>query len=425
MRCLYLVDEYPPFFRGGLGTYAAEIVPRLAARGLEPTVIAHNRGGDPVRESSGGIEVHRPPLFDAGALFDLLAGSGPSPVPPADREAFARTLLYDVLAASTAITGLARGERGGVDLVVAHDWLAALAGVMVATNLEIPFVFHVHSTEQGRHGGAGSSVRRAIERMAAARADLVVTVSHAMRDELAGLGYDRQKVRVVHNGVDPAKYDPARVAPDEATALRDRLGIGDRPLILFIGRLSTVKGVLPLLLAMPAIARAVPDARLVLVGVGELETEARALIAELGLEEHLVPVFRVLPEPERILHYAASDLCVFPSLYEPFGIVSTEAMAMGKPVVVGATGTSGFREQVIPEGAGRCGAWIDPHDPASIAGAVIDLLRDREELARLGRNGRDRVLSRFTWEHAADETVAVYRDAVARPARRVPAPIPL
>jgi hypothetical protein len=94
----------------------------------EATAVSKNRDDEPVREVSGGIETHQPPLLDAGVLSDLLAGSGLSAVLPVDREAFARTHLYDVLAASTAITGLARGEGRGVDLVAVRAWLAALAG---------------------------------------------------------------------------------------------------------------------------------------------------------------------------------------------------------------------------------------------------------------------------------------------------------
>lgn len=393
MRCLYLVDEYPPFFRGGLGTYASEITPLLAELGLEPTVISRNRGGDPEGECLDGIEVHRPPLFDACDLFDLLAESD--------------------LAASTAISGLVRADGRPFDLVAAHDWLASLAGMMVVRNLDLPFVFHIHSTEQGRQGGKGSAVRQTIERMAAVQADLVVTVSYAMRDELIRLRYDGSSARVVYNGVDPAKYDPSAVPPEEVAAPRARLGVADRLLLIFIGRLEWVKGVEPLLLAMPSIVQAVPDVRLVLVGVGELEAQARDLIRQGGLEEHVVPAFRVLPEPERILHCAAADLYVFPSRYEPFGIVCTQAMAMGRPVVVGASNTSGFREHVVPHGPGRCGAYVDPGDPFTIASAVIELLRDREGLARLGQNGRERVLRQFTWAHAADRTLSAYSDAVS------------
>jgi glycogen synthase len=95
-------------------------------------------------------------------------------------------------------------------------------------------------------------------------------------------------------------------------------------------------------------------------GVGELEAQVEDLIAGGGLEGHVVPVFRVLPEPERILHCAAADLCAPPSRYAPFGIVGTEAMALGKPAVVGASATSGLREQVVPEASERCGACVDP-----------------------------------------------------------------
>jgi len=119
-----------------------------------------------------------------------------------------------------------------------------------------------------------------------------------------------------------------------------------------------------------------------------------------------------VPEAERLVYYAASDVCVFPSKYEPFGIVCIEAMSMEKPVVVGARGTSGFREQVIPEGDNICGYHVDPNNPSDIARYVIRILKDPGLAAKMGKNGRQRVLDHFTWTRIADETLKVYQEVV-------------
>ena len=128
-----------------------------------------------------------------------------------------------------------------------------------------------------------------------------------------------------------------------------------------------MKGIMNLVQAMPAVLKEHPEAKLVILGTGDEENDIRHLVGRLGLEKSVALRFEFVPEHERILHYAASDLCAFPSLYEPFGIVSLEAMATGKPVIVGASGTSGFREQVIPVGDRICGFHINPHDPSDIA----------------------------------------------------------
>ena len=161
---------------------------------------------------------------------------------------------------------------------------------------------------------------------------------------------------------------------------------------------------------MTQIIKEIPDAKLVILGVGEMEQMLIQMVRDLHLEENVMLHFRMVPEEERLLYYAASDVAVFPSKYEPFGIVCTEAMSMGKPVVVGARGTSGFREQVIPTGDGICGYHINPYDPLDIAKYVVDILKHPDLAATMGKNGRNRVLEQFTWEIASEKTLGYTRN---------------
>lgn len=406
MRVAYFLDEFPPFLRGGLGTYALEMAPRLAAAGCALTVYAFRTGDAAVDEEWGGAHVRRLPLPEPAPLLPVVLPSEVAAWPPAAAHFFADYLVYNIVSAGDLI---ARGE--GADLAVAHDWLAAPAAMVTAASLDIPFVFHVHSTEGGRSEGWGSPTVRALEARALETATAVITVSHAMEDELLTLGVPREKVRVVHNGVDTAKYDPARIPPEAVRAFRERLGIGCDPLVLFVGRLTRVKGVDTLLRAFAMVLREVPAAHLLVLGVGEMDGEIRRLADEVG-EGRVHLEFSFIPEEERILRYAAADVCVFPSTYEPFGIVCTEAMAMGRPVVVGARGTSGMREQVVPAGDGICGFHINPHDQADIATYLTLVLRDPVLRDVMGRNGRARAVALFSWERAVRETFAVYEAAV-------------
>jgi glycosyltransferase involved in cell wall biosynthesis len=316
-----------------------------------------------------------------------------------------------MLSASKLVNSLVYKDHQHFDLLVSHDWLAAFAGIISKRNLGIPLVFHFHSTEQGRNP-AGSPTIKDIERMAATISDRIVTVSYAMRDELVSYGYPEKKIRVIHNGVDEEKYNAARFSERKLQEFREKIGAGLSPMIFFIGRLTWVKGADTLLLAMAHIVKEIPDARLLILGSGEMEQMLNQMVHDLHLENNVILHFGIVSEEERLLYYAAADVCVFPSKYEPFGIVCTEAMSMGKPVVVGARGTSGFREQVLPRGDGICGYHINPYDPLDIARYVVDILKKPDLAAMMGKNGRSRVKEQFTWDIVSDKTLRVYQDLV-------------
>ncbi|MHC1585591.1 MAG: glycosyltransferase family 4 protein [Candidatus Syntropharchaeia archaeon] len=412
MEIVYFVDEFPPFFRGGLGTYAMEMTREIAKLGHNVTVFSRNVDKAPTRSIWHGIEIHRPIITDLTGVLPLLIPEDVRSWPREAQEFFAETFYYNLLSSAKLINVLVANENRKFDLVVSHDWLAAIGGIISADALKIPFVFHFHSTEQGRTGDGSPTIKK-IESMAGNRADRIITVSYAMRDELVRLGHDEEKIRVVHNGIDPEKYDPSRIDEEEKRELRRELGIGDEEfMIFFIGRLTWVKGADMLVQAMPLILNEISNAKLVIIGKGEQEEMLRGMISNLGIGDRVILETKYITEEERILFYAASDVVVFPSKYEPFGIVCLEAMSMEKPVVVGAKGTSGFREQVIPYGEGRCGAHIDPDDPGDIAKFVIEILNDEDLRMKMGKNGRKRVLESFTLKKIAAQTIKVYEEVI-------------
>ena len=180
-------------------------------------------------------------------------------------------------------------------------------------------------------------------------------------------------------------------------------------MVFFIGRLTGVKGARPLMEAWPQVLAQHPEARLVSLGTGDQDDEIRGLVAELGVEESVTLRTEWIPEAERIAHFSAADLVVLPSTYEPFGIVCLEAMACGKPVVVGARGVVGFREQVLNNGPNQCGLHVNGADPKDIAWGISEALSDEEWLRCWGSNGRQRAVKMFSWAQCAARTVEVYR----------------
>jgi glycosyltransferase involved in cell wall biosynthesis len=416
MKLAVLVYEYPPKIVGGLGTYAAEITRKFVLSDNDVTVFTMNddAGSLPTREIWRGIEIHRPQHIDiSDSLPDVVAedirkwGRG--------IHLFSKIMVYNYLSASKLINELIRKEGIKYDIVVAHDWLSAIGGMTVKREIGLPFAFHVHSTEKGRTLGNGSETVSNMELHAANSADLIVTVSYAMKEELTQLGFPKEKIQVSYNGVDPQKYNPETVTAEQIQKIRAFYGIkDDEQMILFIGRLVGVKGVDRLIMSMPNILQKIPKAKLVIVGLGDLQEYLGNLVKTMKLDNYVKFRFEFVPEEERILHYAACDVAVFPSLYEPFGIVVLEAMSMAKPVVVGAAGISGMREIVISCGEEQCGYHINPTNPADIAWGIISALENNDRKKWLGQNGRRRVLSEFTWEKIAEKTLALYEQVIKR-----------
>jgi len=416
MKMAVLVYEYPPKIVGGLGTYAAEITRKFVLMDHDVTVFTMNddEGSLPTREIWRGIEIHRPLHIDiSDSLPDVVAedvkkwGRG--------IHLFSKILVYNYLSASKLVNELIRKENFKYDIVIAHDWLSAISGITIKKEVGLPFVFHVHSTEKGRTLGNGSEVVSNIELHGAKAADMIVTVSYAMKDELIKLGFPQEKIQVCYNGVDPQKYDPEAVNPEQARKVRESYGIkDDEQMILFLGRLVGVKGVDKLVMAMPHVLQKIPKAKLVIVGVGDLQDYLLNLVKTMRLQDVVKLNFEFISEEERILHYAACDVAVFPSLYEPFGIVALEAMSMERPVVVGAAGVSGMREAVICCGEEQCGFHINPSNPADIAWGITSALENPEKRKWLGKNGRRRVLEEFTWDKVAEKTIALYEQVLKR-----------
>jgi len=409
-----LVYEYPPKIVGGLGTYAAEITRKYVLMDHDVTVFTMNDDTRslPTREIWRGIEIHRPLHIDiSDSLPDVLAedikkwGRG--------IQLFSKILVYNYLSASKLVNELIRKESFKYDIVVAHDWLSAISGITAKRELGLPFAFHVHSTEKGRTLGNGSEVVSNIELHGAKAADLIVTVSYAMKDELMKLGFPKDKIQVCYNGVDPEKYNPEMVNDKQIKKVRDSYDIKEDDLmILFVGRLVGVKGVDRLIMAMSHVLQKIPKAKLVIVGLGDLQDYLVNLVRTMKLQDSIKFRFEFISEEERILHYAACDLAAFPSLYEPFGIVVLEAMGMERPVVVGAAGVSGMREIVIPHGQEQCGFHINPSNPADIAWGIVSALENPEKRKWLGKNGRQRVLDEFTWDKIAEKTIALYEQTI-------------
>ena len=324
----------------------------------------------------------------ASGSFDTLAGVGvhrvPEPSYPRDLDRFlawVQQMNDDML-----VAGRSLAEEHSYDLIHGHDWLVANASATLASELDIPYVTTIHATEHGRHQGwvdkPPQSSIHGIERWMAQRADSVITCSHYMRGHVADIfDIDERQITVIPNGIDPADLRPV----DDLQSLRAQFASPEQKLVLLVGRL-------------------VYEMRFLVAGSGTHEAELKAQAERLGLSEHGVFLGWIGDDALHSL-YRIADLCVVPSLYEPFGFVALEAMASGCPCIVADTG--GLRE-VVPAGE-RVGLRFNGGDPEHLGVMIERLLVDDELRERLVAEASEHVLS-FDWSDVAERTRVVYRD---------------
>ena len=388
-RVLLLSWEYPPVVAGGLGRHVCALAEALAAAGDTVDVVTRGRDGDPASEIRGGLRVHRvaaPPM-------------------PHDLDAF--LAWVDALNARMVAAGAALARPEATDVVHGHDWLVAAAAAALADRLRAPYLTTIHATEFGRHDGRVAQHPQAhvhaAETWMARRADGVIVCSDYMRDQVAEVfGLDGEAVTVIPNGVTRRPPAPAR----DLAALRAVHAAPDERLVLLSGRLVHEKGFQVALTALPAVVRRVGRVRFVVAGAGPHEAELRAQAGALGLDAHGEFLGWVGDEDLDAL-YRVADVCVVPSLYEPFGLVALEAMAAGCPCVVADTG--GLRE-IVPDDAG---VRVRPRDPRALAEALTLVLGNPAVRLRLGAAARAHA-GTFAWADVARRTGAAY-DAPARP----------
>lgn len=230
------------------------------------------------------------------------------------------------------------------------------------------------------------------------RSDAVISVSKYSARYLVKIGIPPNKIFVVPNGVDIKKFNPYI----DATELKNRFGSNN--ILLYVGPIIQRKGLIYLIRSMPKILAEHRDTILVMVGKGEQETYLKRLANELGINRNVI-FEGFVPENQLPMYYNACDLFVFPSLQEGFGMVLTEAMACGKPVVASNT-------TAIPEVVGEAGILVEPENPDALANAIIDLLNDENKRKELGEKALKRVHEKFTWDKVAREVEEVYESSL-------------
>jgi starch synthase len=402
MRIALFTNEYPPNVYGGAGVHVEYLSRELARLEDGANAVDVFCFGDQ-REDTGSLRVR-------GIASEVKFGA---------RDARHERLL-EALARDLAMAGAVESP----DIVHCHTWYSHFAGCLARPLTGARLVLTTHSLEPHRPWkeeqlGSAYHATTWIEKTAYQNADGVIAVSEAMKVDVQQLYcVPAERVRVIHNGIDPDEYT---MTPSPET-LR-RMGIDPNlPIVLFVGRITRQKGILHLVRALRELEAGVqvvlcagaPDTDEIGVEMAELVEQARRESAA-----RVIWIPEMLPREEVIMLYTHADLFVCPSVYEPFGIINLEAMACETPVVASAVG--GIPEIVVPGETGLLvefeqagGGSAEPRDPAAfssaLAAAINELMDAPERRAAMGAAARRRVLEHFSWRRIAEETLAFYRE---------------
>ncbi len=385
MKSLLISSVFPPQV-GGSGRWLWEVYSRLPRE--EYAIVAGEHPAAAAFDAGHDLDVRRMPL-----AFPDLGYFG-----------FAGYFRYRRLAG--AVAKIVRSQSIGAihcGALLPDAWI----GRLVARRFGLPLLVYMHG-EETCYANASRQLdwmgRRILRDAAAVIANSENTAS-ILRSRW---GMEEERIRVVHPGVDCATFVPA----ERDESVRERLGWGDRRVVLTVGRLQGRKGQDMLIRALPEIAQSVPDALYAIVGDGDDFTRLDALARELGVLDR-VRFHRGLPDGDLLRCYQQCDLFALPNRrvgddIEGFGMVLLEAQACGKPVLAGDSG--GTAETMQPSVTGEV---LDCTTPGPLAAKIVSLLSDRVRREEMGRAGRAWASSRFDWPVLASEAGEVHADVLA------------
>ena len=389
MKILMLTWEYPPRIVGGIARVVHDLSKRLIKDGHEVTVITYRDGNVPEYENDKGVEVYRVDnyMIHPNNFIDWIM-----------------QLNFNMIAKATEIIN----KEGGFDVIHAHDWLVTYAAKSLKQSFNLPMVATIHATEAGRNSGIHDDTQRYIndtEWLLTYEATEVIVNSNYMKGHVQGLfGLPFDKISVIPNGINLNNFTGIERDYD----FRRRFAMDNEKIILYVGRLVYEKGVQHLISAMPKILDHYHDSKLVIAGKGGMLDELKAQVDSMGLSNK-VYFTGYLNQKEVQKMYRCADVAVFPSTYEPFGIVALEAMLAGIPTVVSDIG--GLNE-IVEHGVTGMKSYAG--NPNSIADSILALLYDHQLCNNVAKNAKAEVKRQYNWNKIAQDTHFVYQKAICQ-----------
>ncbi|MEL6494668.1 MAG: glycosyltransferase family 4 protein [Cyanobacteria bacterium J06623_7] len=383
MKILALAWEFPPRIVGGIARHVAELYPEVIDLGYEVHLLTVEFGSAPKYEVVEGIHLYRCPVARGNDFFHWVANMNDS---------------------MGSLGGELVKKHGDFDLIHAHDWLVGDAAIALKHAFKLPIVATIHATEYGRYNGIHNVRQQYIngkEKHLTHEAWRIIVCSQYMQSEVQRV-FDapKDKIDVVYNGIRPEKkhHDDSF----DRLKFRRRFANDQEQIIYYVGRMTHEKGVAVLLNAAPAVIKAMGGGvKLVIIGGGNT-SRLQHLARSLGIW-HQCYFTGFMSDADLDKFQTIADCAVFPSLYEPFGIVALESFAARVPVVVSDTG--GLPEVVEH---GRTGIVTLANDPNSLTAGIIKVLQDSQQSQKLVEAAYKSIAERFSWDKLAQQTCTVY-----------------
>ena len=387
MKILALAWEFPPRIVGGIARHVAELYPEVIGLGHEVHLLTVEFGSAPKYEVVEGIHLYRCRVDRSNDFFHWIANMNDS---------------------MGSIGGKLLKKHGNFDLIHAHDWLVGDAAIALKHTFKLPIVATIHATEYGRYNGIHNSRQQYIngkEKLLAHEAWRIIVCSEYMREEIQRVLHSPpDKIDVIYNGIRPEKKHHGNNF--DRTKFRRRFANDQEKIVYYVGRMTYEKGISVLLDAAPKVIHAMGGGvKFVIIGGGNtnrLKQQARSLNI---WQQCYFTGF--MSDDDLDKFQTIADCAVFPSLYEPFGIVALESFAARVPVVVSNTG--GLPEVVKHE---LTGVVTCANDPYSLTAGIVRVLKNPEQSQKLVEAAYESIAERFNWKNLAKQTCAVYSQIV-------------
>jgi glycosyltransferase involved in cell wall biosynthesis len=385
--------EYPPKIVGGISRVVHGLAQKLGDRGNEVHVITCWDIGMKELEKDDSVYVHRVHSYDVDTCSFV---------------DWVLQLNYVLIEYGIKLIN----ETGKFDIIHAHDWIVAFASRVLKSSYSIPLIATIHATEHGRNWGIHNDTQRYINNIEwwlAYESWRVIVNSGYMKNEIQNVfQVPDDKIDIIPNGVELDKFDGCEKDMD----FRRNFASDNEKIVFFVGRLVNEKGVHVLIDSVPKVLHHYNDTRFVIAGKGPQLDNLRWKTEQMGIS-HKVCFTGYISDEDLLKLYKCVDVAVFPSLYEPFGIVALEGMVANVPVVVSETGGLGG---IVDHGVDGMKSYTG--NANSLADSILEILHNPSKAEKIKKKALEKVHTIYNWNNVTEKTLKVY-ERIIEDSRRI------